>query len=99
MPMEKEVYQERDGVRRTVYFDRDEPDDFVIQTEQDISPLLDTVKEMAEVHPKRSTNKLVARVPVEVYERSVHERWDDDDWKKWLNDPDNSPFRVWKGKV
>jgi len=55
---------------------------------------------MRELHPRRSNNKLVARgVPVSVAERAMREDWDEKDWAKWLNDPDNAAFRVWPGRV
>ena len=57
-------------------------------------------KIVREQHPRRGTNKLLARaVPMTVYERSIVENWDDDDWKRWLNDPDNAAFRIWPGRV
>jgi hypothetical protein len=34
-----------------------------------------------------------------IYEQSIHEGWTDKDWAKWLNDPDNRAFRVWRGSV
>ena len=44
--------------------------------------------------------KLVARgVPLFVYEQSEREGWDEKDWARWLNDPDNALFRVWPGRV
>ena len=30
-------------------------------------------------------NKLLARIPITIYERSVHEQWDEGDWARWLN--------------
>jgi hypothetical protein len=71
----------------------------VVNTEVDCTQLVENNRALAESHPQRSTNKLVARVPLTIYERSVHENWDEDDWKRWLNDPDNAAFRVWPGRV
>jgi hypothetical protein len=34
-----------------------------------------------------------------VAEKAIRENWDDSDWKKWLNDPDNAAFRIWPGRV
>ena len=30
-------------------------------------------------------NKLLARIPIEVYERACHEQWDEGDWARYLN--------------
>lgn len=44
--------------------------------------------------------KLIARgVPLFVWEQSEREGWDEKRWAKWLNDPDNAVFRVWRGTV
>ena len=46
------------------------------------------------------TMKLVARgVPAFVWEQAEREGWDEKRWAAWLNDPDNSHFRVWRGRV
>lgn len=95
----KKVYHDADGVRRTVLFDADKPGGFTVRTDHDLTQVVETNKAMAEVHPNGSTNKLVARVPLAIWERSYHENWGEDDWKRWLNDPDNAMFRVWKGQV
>ena len=97
--MEERIYYDKDGVRRTLYTGDDVPGDFVTKTEVDVTSLVDNNARFAELHPERSTNKLVARVPMTVYETSIHEKWGDDDWKRWLNDPDNAAFRIWKGNV
>jgi hypothetical protein len=44
-------------------------------------------------------NKLLARIPIEVYERSVHEQWDEADWARYLNSAEAAPFRIWRGRV
>lgn len=95
----RRVYHDQDGVRRTVYWEDDKPDDFGINTEVDVSQLVDNNKALAELHPQRSMNKLVARVPLTVYEQSLREKWDESKWKRWLNDSDNRAFRVWQGQV
>lgn len=93
------TYQNRNGVSRRVIADRDDPDQFTVHTQLQLDEILESAKRDAELHPTGSTNKLVARVPMTIYEQSILEGWDDGDWKKWLNDPQNEPFRVWKGRV
>lgn len=93
------VYRNSDGVRRTLITDTDTPYQFRVKTEVNLDQIIEGVKRDSENHRERTTNKLLARVPLTVYEQSVHEQWDEADWKKWLNDPANEPFRVWKGRV
>jgi hypothetical protein len=93
------VYVDGNGVRRTLHWREDEPDRFGVNTEVDVEQLVKNNAALAELHPQGSTNKLVARVPLTIYERSVHENWDDEQWKRWLNDPDNKAFRIWPGRV
>lgn len=95
----KTVYVNKDGVRRTMISDDDRPGEIRVFTEADMTSLVENNKKLAELHPRHSTNKLVARVPMTVYEKSVIEDWEESDWKKWLNDPDNKAFRVWGGAV
>lgn len=99
MAEKKFVYQLGDGVRRTMVYEDDQPDKFTINTEVDVTNLADDNKALRENHKAHSTNKLVARVPMTIYEQSVREQWDDAKWKQFLNDPDNKVFRVWEGRV
>lgn len=99
MAQEKQVYYNQDGVRRTAIFDRDTPDDFTVHTQVDCESIVAGNKVLSELHPTRSTNKHVARVPLTIYEQSIRENWTEEQWKRWLNDGDNAMFRVWKGKV
>jgi hypothetical protein len=86
-------------IKRTMIVDSERPYSPVVQLEQDIEPILAACARDRDLHPARSTNKVVAKVPIGIYEQSIHEQWDESDWKKWLNDPQNKPFRVWQGKV
>ena len=100
MAERKLVYKHDETVKRTMYWEDDEPDVIHVYTEQDMTQCIENNKIMRELHPRRSTNKLVARgVPISVYERSVLEDWDEQDWAKWLDDPDNAAFRIWQGRV
>lgn len=100
MAEHKTVYRDSDGVRRTMITDDDRPDDINVFTEVDMTGVYETNKIMRELHPEKSTNKLLARgIPMTVYEKSILEDWDDNKWKQWLNDPDNAAFRIWEGRV
>jgi hypothetical protein len=91
------VYSGANGVQRVMH--PMDHDSFVVETVYDLDPILDSVKRDQENVRPGSTNKLLARVPMTVYEQALREDWDDADWKKWLNDHQNEPFRVWKGRV
>jgi hypothetical protein len=93
------VYELRNGVRRTLIADDERPDQFVVNTEQDLEPVLESVARDRELMANNGVNKLAARIPVSIYERSVHEQWSESDWKRWLNSAEAEPFRIWKGRV
>ena len=93
------VYHDAYGVRRTLIADDERPDRFVVNTAQDVEPVLASVERDRAIMAHDGVNKLLARIPVSIFERSVHEQWDDGDWKKWLNSSEASPFRVWPGRV
>lgn len=97
--MPSKTYFNEGLLKRVAHLDPDKPDKVVIQTIQRIDTIIDTNLALAETHPEQSVNKLLARVPVEIYEKSLREDWDENDWKKFLNDPNNKYLRVWPGKV
>ena len=93
------IYRNADGVRRTLITDDERPEDFAVHTEQDIEPILDSVERDRAIMSHNGVNKLLARIPIEVYERSVHEQWDEADWARYLNSSEAAPFRIWRGRV
>jgi hypothetical protein len=100
MAEKKVVYRDDGALKRTMIWEDDQPETVHVYTEQDLEQTIKNNKELQELHPRRSTNKLVARgVPVSVYEKSILEGWDSSDWNRWLNDPSNRAFRVWQGRV
>ena len=96
------VYEDRNGVRRTLIADDERPDRFIVKTSQDLEPILESVKRDRELMANTGDAKILGRVPVAVYERAVHEDWDESDWRKWWNGagPDDLPngraLRIWK---
>lgn len=99
MSERKHTYLDSFGVRRTMIFGEDHNRfDLRVQTEQNVDGLLEHTHAMRDV-PQPGPFKKIATVPIEVWERSVLEGWDDADWAKFLNDPDNAALRTWKGKV
>ena len=96
----KRIYRDDGAILREMIWEDTDPLNVIIRTQQDLEQVVDNNRILQELHPRRSTNKLVARgVPVSVAERAMREQWDERDWAKWLDDPDNAAFRVWPGRV
>jgi hypothetical protein len=87
--------------KRTMIWEDDQPDIVHVYTEQDMTEIIEENKVMRELplDPKSNFRTLARGVPITVAEQALRENWDDNDWKKWLNDPDNAAFRVWPGRV
>jgi hypothetical protein len=100
MAEKKVVYRDDGAAKRTMIWEDDAPEIVHVHTEQDMAQTIENNKAMRELHPAKSNNKLLARgVPMTVAEQAIRENWDDADWKKWLNNPDNAAFRIWPGRV
>ena len=99
MSERQRVYRDADGVRRTLVWDDEDPDAVTVRTEQDVEPILDSVERDRAIMRHDGVNKLLARIPVAIYERAVLEQWDEGDWGKWLNSSEAAPFRIWRGYV
>lgn len=86
-------------VRRALHVDADNPQRVVQQTTLVYDDGFEQRnRELGE--QQKGDMKLIARgVPLFVWEQSEREQWDENDWAKWLNDPDNAAFRVWRGRV
>ena len=97
MSERRRIYRDSDGLRRTIIFDDEDPSKFVVQTEQVVDEVLGSVERDREIMG-HGVNKVLARLPVEVYERAVHEQWDEGDWAKYLNSSEAAPFRIWRGR-
>jgi len=96
----KKVYVDDGAIKRTMIWEDYAPQMVHVYTEADMTQTLENNKVMRELHPTRSNNKLIARgVPITVAEQAIREQWDDNDWRKWLNDPDNAAYRIWPGRV
>lgn len=93
------VYRNSYGVRRTTIVDDEHPEVLHVDTELQMDEILQSIERDREAVRPFSTNKLVARVPMTIAERAIHEDWDEDRWKKWLNSAEAVPFRIWQGRV
>ena len=97
MSERRRIYRDSDGLRRTIIFDDEDPSKFVVQTEQVLDEVLASVERDRETMG-HGVNKLLARLPIEVYERAVHENWGEDDWARYLNSSEAAQFRIWRGR-
>ena len=94
----KKVYMNSDGVRRTLHLDDDSPNVIRVQTEQTMDEILASIERDREIM-SHGINKLVARIPIHIFEQACHEKWDESDWRKFLNSSECSPYRIWRGRV
>jgi hypothetical protein len=90
----------RDGVIRTIITDEGQPDRFFVHTQQDVEPILDSIHRDREIM-RHGVDKLAARIPLFLYEELQREgiTEDNDAFKRWLNGPEGSPWRIWKGQL
>jgi hypothetical protein len=99
MTERRTIYRNADGVRRTLITDDERPEDFTVQTEQVLDEILDSVERDRAIMSHNGVNRLLARIPIEIYELSVHQQWDEADWARYLNSAEAEPFRIWRGRV
>lgn len=100
----KILYRNSDGVKRTMIEDTEKPGQIKVHTEVELDEILKGIERdregvVSSINGHIPANRHVARVPMTIYEQSLLEQWDEADWKKWLNDPQNQPFRIWQGRV
>ncbi len=83
---------------RATLVDEEAPDRLVVHTRMDLEPVLDSIARDREIM-RHGTNKLAARLPLIVYEDLVNRGivGDEDAFKRWLNGPEATPWRIWKG--
>jgi hypothetical protein len=93
------LYRNADGVRRTSIVDDERPGELVVHTQQALDEILDSIERDRATMSHNGVNKLLARIPITIYERSVHEGWDEEKWARWLNSSEAAPFRIWRGRV
>jgi hypothetical protein len=70
-------------------------------TEQNLDGIIEAVKRKRETHVQDNEMKLAAVIPGVIVEKMMRDgSWGDPQaLKRWMNDPQNECFRVWKGKV
>lgn len=86
----------------TIHANSRDPDQFTVQTAQDVSPIIQHCKDRREdLAGYRDGLVPVAEIPLFIAEQMMQDGsfYDDDAIRRWLNDPDNRCFRVWEGRV
>jgi len=75
-------------------------DELVFVTKQDVAPVIEEAKRLAE-GPISKDFKPVAVIPDVIVEKMMREGSFNDPaaLKKWINDPQNDVFRIWRGRV
>lgn len=96
----RRTYQARDGVTRTSITDTDHPNRVVVKVSQDIEPILDSIARDRETMT-HGVNKVAARLPLFIVEDLIHRGiyHDEDAFKIWLNGPEATPWRIWRGQL
>jgi hypothetical protein len=91
-------YFARDGVARTLIADEG---GFVIRTDQDVEPVLDSIARDREIMPNSGDNKVLGRLPAIVVEdlikRGIYD--DPDAFDRWWNTTEANPWRIWGGSI
>ena len=87
-------------VHQIVHHDNSDPDNLIIETVEDIEPILARAKLLSEQSPRRGeTFTHVAVAPDYVCAQALREKWTSKDWDNWINDHSNRPFRTYPGIV
>lgn len=98
--MSTTLLDHRGSVIKTIHTDEHDDSRMVEVTHQDLDPLLEAVKAAREEKPGDDM-RLVAFIPMAVVEQMMREGSLNDEAhvRRWLNDPQNDCFRVWRGRV
>ena len=72
----------------------------IYHTAQNVRPVIEHATKLRELEPGKNFSH-AAEIPKVIWNKALREGWHNDPkaWKKWLNDPDNKPFRVWPGRI
>jgi len=98
--MSKKLISRYLGMEEYVHTDNSRPNDLIIETRQDLSPVIDHVLELRD-RPLGKEWRHVAEIPMYFFDQWAKEGSLHDKTKirKWLDDPQNKPFRVWQGRM
>ena len=97
MSEHRRVYQDAYGVRRTLIWDDETPDEVTVHAEQNLDEILPGIARDRVLLNQRGPNKHLARVPAVHADRVL--QMDDDELKAWLNSDEARDYRIWEGRV
>jgi hypothetical protein len=97
MSQHRKTYQDRDGIRRTLVWEDEKPDEVSVYAEQRIDEIMTGIARNRELMNRHGPNKLAASIPAVHADRVLS--MDPDELDHWLNDSANEQYRVWKGRV
>ncbi len=86
------------GFRETIVLDQSRPNDLLIKTYEDATPLVEAARIYADEPPGKDFRH-AAIIPRHVLDKAFREGWDKTDWKRWANDSSNAYLRTWKGQL
>lgn len=99
------ILDQRGGVLKTIHTDSHSNSMFEVTTE-DLDPLIRQADRMRHARGTKTQDfeegmVVAGYIPIHVAERMMREGSFNDEaaLKRWLNDPQNECFRVWKGTV
>lgn len=100
------VYQNENGVRRTLIQEDDDPyGNFAVRTDFHVGGVIRLASDLREVNQHIGHRASKNMVPVAEIPMNVVEQWMRDGCledrsvvRKWINDPANRPFRITEGK-
>jgi hypothetical protein len=95
----KTLLKDNGVLKQTVVSDNID-DRLLFVTEQNVNPVIENVKKRREM-PMDKDMRPVAEIPDIIVEQMMRDgSWNDPAaLKRWLNDPQNECFRIWKGRV
>ena len=97
--MAKALLDADEGSRRlTIY--HEVGDQKLIESRQDVTHIVEAAKILSEQTPGKDF-RAAALIPEVVMNQAMTEGWfhDKKAWKRWANDPDNSKYRIWNGRL
>lgn len=97
---DRTILSRQGTVTQFVHHDASRPDDLIIETVENVEPILERAKLLsAQSRNKGETFTHVAIAPDFICAQALREKWDNADWDKWINDPDNKAFKTYPGRV
>lgn len=89
------------GKTSQIILDDERPDKLDIAWSQDVTDLVKQNRIDEEDHKSGGDLKFAARIPLAIWNdlQAKGIAQDPEALKKWLNDPENKAFRVWRGRL